>query len=98
MYGEMWDDLQLQLDEVLQHFAIVAVSSQFVVNCACTVLEETNVAQRESTAQLENKSCVCSVVVEDFRVHLFSRRFSNFPSMVFKVLRLFGHSRRHKLV
>ena len=42
---------------------VVTVSSQFVVKGACTVLDGTKVNGRESTARLDNESCVCGVVV-----------------------------------
>ena len=39
MCGEMWDDLQMQLDEVLATCAVVTVSGQFVGKCASFCLK-----------------------------------------------------------
>ena len=53
--------------------AIVAISNQVVVKCAAQFWMKRRLPNgSENTAQLENKSCFGSVVVEHFRVQLFA--------------------------
>ena len=85
----MWDDLQLQLDEVLQHLQLLRSRVSLWGKCACTVFgrDEGLPNSSGSTARLDSKSCARGVVVENCR---FEFRFLPIPSFFVDVVFALG--------
>ena len=76
MYDHVWDELPLQLDDVWQHVQLLRSRVSLWASAQAQIWMKRRLPKgRGSTAQLENKSCVCSVVVSRAGSHIFRRCF-----------------------
>ena len=74
--GELWDKLNLQVDDVSQHPQLLRSRVNWWSSAQAQIWMKRRLPNgRESTAQLENKSCVCSVVVSRADSDIFRRCF-----------------------
>ena len=74
--GEIWDKLNLQVDDVSQHPQLLRSRVNWWSSAQAQIWMKPRLPNgRESTAQLENKSCVCSVVVSRADSDIFRRCF-----------------------
>ena len=74
--GEIWDKLNLQVDDVSQHPQLLRSRVNWWSSAQAQIWMKRRLPNgRGSTAQLENKSCVCSVVVSRAGSDIFRRCF-----------------------
>ena len=74
--GEIWDKLNLQVDDVSQHPQLLRSRVNWWSSAQAQIWMKRRLPNGHgSTAQLENKSCVCSVVVSRAGSDIFRRCF-----------------------
>ena len=108
--GEVWDELQLQLDDVSQHLQLLRSRVSSCASAHTQFQDETKAAQRQKiTARWETRVVfVLLLLLCFFGVELFTRRNCHYPWMSvqswFDLVRFdssddvfFGRHRRRKL-